>query len=86
MVTQTLPGGVDLSVMYQQVDPTHFAGVDLPAPAMSRTDLRLAMPLRFGARRGEVSLVLQNLGPSYQDYLPETYFRRQAFLTLKLEN
>ena len=86
MVTQKLPGGADLSVMYQQVDATHFAGVDLPAPAMSRTDLRLAMPLRFGARRGEVSLVLQNLGPSYQDYLPDTYFRRQAYLTLKLEN
>lgn len=86
MVTQKLPGGMDLSVMYQQVDPTHFAGVDLPAPAMSRTDLRLAMPLRLGAKRGEVSLVVQNLGPSYQDYLPETYFRRQAFLTLKLEN
>lgn len=86
MVTQKLPGGMDLSVMYQQVDPTHFAGVDLPAPAMSRTDLRLAMPLRLGAKRGEVSLVVQNLGPSYQDYLPETYFRRQAYLTLKLEN
>ncbi len=86
MVTQKLPGGMDLSVMYQQVDPTHFAGVDMPAPAMSRTDLRLAMPLRLGAKRGEVSLVVQNLGPSYQDYLPETYFRRQAYLTLKLEN
>ena len=86
MASQKLPSGADLSVIYQQVGATHFAGVDLPAPAISRTDLRLAMPLRFGARRGEVSLVFQNLGPAYQDYLPETSFRRQVYLTLKLEN
>ena len=87
MFMQSLPGGLDFSVMHSQSDSTNFAGTsNLMAPAMSRTDLRLAKQLRWGAKRGEVSLVVQNLGPSYPDFLPNTYFRQQAFVMLKLEN
>ncbi len=87
MFMQSLPGDLDFSVMHTQSDSTNFAGTsNLMAPAMSRTDLRLAKQLRWGAKRGEVSLVVQNLGPSYPDFLPNTYFRQQAFVMLKLEN
>lgn len=86
MFMQKLPGGMDFSLMYSQADLSQFPGKDVPAPAMSRTDLRLAWPLRFGAKRGELSFVVQNLGPAYQDFMPDFYFRRQAFVMLKLEN
>jgi len=86
MLMQRFAGGMDLSLMYHQVDASHFPGVDAESPAMSRTDLRLAWPLRFGAKRGEVSFVVQNLGPAYQDFLPDFYFRRQAYVMLRLDN
>jgi iron complex outermembrane receptor protein len=87
MFMQHLPRGADLSLMYSQTDSTNYPGTSqVSAPAMSRTDLRLAWPLRFGAKRGEISFVVQNLGPAYQDFLPDFYFRRQAFVMLKLEN
>jgi iron complex outermembrane receptor protein len=86
MLMQKLPSAIDLSLMYHQVDASHFPGEDKPAPAFSRTDLRLAKQMRFGNKRGEISFVVQNLGPAYQDFKPDFYFRRQAFLMLKLEN
>ena len=82
MLMQKLPGGAELSLMYHQTDATNFPGGigQLPgdtgmAPAMSRTDLRLAYPLRFGAKRGEVSFVVQNLGPANPDFLLEFKFK-----------
>jgi iron complex outermembrane recepter protein len=87
MFMQSLPGGVDFSVMHSQSDSTSFAGSSsLVVAAMSRTDLRLAKQLRLGSKRGEVSFVVQNLGPTYPDFLPNTQFRQQAFVMLKLEN
>ena len=86
MLMQKLPQGVEASLMYHQVDASHFPGTDAQAPAMSRTDLRLAKALLLGSRRGEISFVVQNLGPSYQDFLPSFYFRHQAYVMLKLEN
>lgn len=87
MFMQSLPGSLDFSVMHTQSDSTNLAGTsNLMAPAMSRTDLRLAKQLRLGSKRGEVSFVVQNLGPSYPDFLANTYFRQQAFVMLKLEN
>jgi iron complex outermembrane receptor protein len=54
--------------------------------AFTRTDLRLAAPLRFGRTRGEVALVLQNLASPYPDYSPGFAFQRRAFVTLQIEN
>jgi iron complex outermembrane receptor protein len=86
MLMQKLPGGADLSVMYHRTGATNFAGTAVMAPVMSRTDVRLAWPLRWGARRGEVAFVVQNLGPANPDFVPEFTFRQQAYLMLKLEN
>ncbi|MEI8171006.1 MAG: TonB-dependent receptor [Rhodoferax sp.] len=86
MLMQRLPGGADLSLMYHQADTTNFAGSGEMAPAMSRTDVRLAWPLRFGAKRGEVSVVVQNLGPANLDFVPEFKFRQQAFVMLKVDH
>ena len=86
MLAQRLPGGADLSLTFHQTDSTNFAGTAVMAPAMSRTDVRLAWPLRWGTRRGELALVVQNLGPANADFVPEFKFRQQAFVMFKLEN
>jgi iron complex outermembrane receptor protein len=86
MVSQRFPGAVDASLVYSKIDEIQFPGVTAVSPPTSRIDLRLAKQLRFGNKRGEIAFVVQNLGPAYQDFLPEFYFRRQAFVMLKLEN
>lgn len=87
MFMQKLPGGLDFSVLYTQSNSTNFIGTANPTVvATSRTDVRLAWPLRIAAQRGEVSLVVQNMGQAYADFLPDTVFRRQAFVMLRLDN
>nr|MBP9150268.1 hypothetical protein [Rhodoferax sp.] len=54
-------------------------------PKMDRADLRVAKRLRWGAQRGELALVVQNLGGPYPDYDPSFLFKRQAWLSLTLE-
>ncbi|MEI8030482.1 MAG: TonB-dependent receptor [Comamonadaceae bacterium] len=86
---QKLPGGLDLSLMHQgnSTATLQGAGADSGGQvAMTRTDLRLAWPLRIGANRGEVALVVQNLGSPYADFAPAFQFQRRAFVTLRLEN
>jgi iron complex outermembrane receptor protein len=86
MLMQHLPAGFDFSLMYFQADASHFPGTDQAAPSISRTDVRLARTMRLGGRRAEVSLVVQNLGYPYQDFLPAFTFRQQAYVMLRLEN
>jgi len=86
MFMQKFPGEVEFGLTYYQVDASHFPGTDAQAPAMSRTDLRLAKAMRLGRQRAEVSFVVQNLGPSYQDFMPSFYFRHQAYVMVKVEN
>jgi len=85
MIMQQFATGMELSLMYYRADSTNFPGANAAAPAMSRTDLRLGWPLRLDGRRGELSFVVQNLGPAYQDFIPDFHFRRQAYVMLRLE-
>ena len=82
---QKLPAGLDLSLMHVRNGTMTLRG-SFAKTQTSRTDLRLGMPLRFGRNRGEVALVVQNLGSAYMDYTPEFRFERQAFVTLRMEN
>jgi iron complex outermembrane receptor protein len=86
---QKLPGGLDLSLMYQDNSTATLQGASGDSGgqvAMTRADLRLAWPLRIGANRGEIALVVQNLGSPYADFSPAFQFQRRAFVTLRLEN
>ncbi len=84
---QKLPGGLDLSLIHQNSGTQTLQGAGrLDQWAMSRTDLRLAAPLRLGGRRAEVALVLQNLGAPYLDFDPAFEFQRRAYLTLRVDN
>jgi iron complex outermembrane recepter protein len=83
---QKLPGNLDLSIMHQDsgtMTPQR-TGHDHQA-AMTRTDLRLAAPLRLGAQRAELALVVQNLGLPYMDADPAYAFQRRIFVTIKLD-
>ena len=84
---QKFPAGLDLSLMHQATSEfkPHSGGADTKR-ALGRTDLRLGLPLRFGANRGELALVVQNLGSAYTDYRKTFFFERRAFVTLQLEN
>lgn len=84
---QKLPGGLDLSLMHQDSGTATLqnSGAD-DVVAMTRTDVRLGLPLRFGSKKGEVALVVQNLGLPYQDFDPAFKFQRRAFVTLRVEN
>jgi len=48
--------------------------------------LRLSKSLRWGNRRGEVALVVQNLGLPYPDFDPSFQFQRRAYLTLRVQD
>lgn len=83
---QKLPGGVDLSLMHQASGPVVLTGSSGIYPAINRTDVRLSLPVQWGSTRGEVALVVQNLGSPYLDFDQLFTFERRAFVTLQLEN
>ena len=49
-------------------------------------NLRIAKDLRWGPRKGELSLVVQNLGSAYPDFDPNFHFVKQAYVMLRVEN
>jgi len=84
---QKMPGGLDLTLIHQDNATAVLAGSGWGNQfAMTRTDLRLAKAMRWGARRGDLALVVQNLGLPYQDFDPRFSFERRAYLTLRLED
>jgi iron complex outermembrane receptor protein len=81
---QKLPGRLDLSLMHTD---NHAASLVSDEPvAIRRTDLRLAKGLQWGSHRGEIALVVQNLGSAYPDFKRNFLFDRQAFITLRLDD
>ena len=86
-VLQKLPGGLDVSLMFQDNGAMSLQGTGTgDKAAVRRTDVRLALPLRLGTHRAEIAMVVQNLGSPYQDYLKEFQFQRRAFVTLSVQN
>ncbi len=92
---QSLPGGIDLALLWQEREAMSWAGVAQTLPSARRLDLRLAHPWRLeGGRKAELALTLQslngnqiefdslrNVGPNYR-----YQFERRAFLSLRLEH
>ena len=86
MWMQQLPAGFDLGLSYYATDASYFPGANQTAPAIRRTDLRVAKALQLAGRRAEVAVVCQNLGTSYPDFRPEFRFHQQVYVVLKVEN
>jgi iron complex outermembrane receptor protein len=85
---QKLPGNVEFSLMHNASGPRVLAenrGVNL-ARSLSRTDVRLAVPLQLGPKRGEWAITVQSIGSAYADYDPKrASFQQRAFLSLSVE-
>lgn len=85
-LSQDLGHGVQLSVTHARstsvIPQASAVGQDR---AWQRSDLRLAKTLRLGQQRGELALVVQNLGKPYVDYDVPLTFTRQAFVSFKLD-
>lgn len=85
---QKLPGNVDFSLMHQASDIRVLSEnrmVNL-ARSISRTDMRIAVPLQLGSSKGEWALTVQNLGPAYDDYDPRrASFQQRTFMSLSVE-
>lgn len=85
MWTQKLPQGIDLSLIHHDRGPMTLQGSSVRFP-MRRTDVRAGVPLRFGNHKGEVALVVQNLGAPYREFNASFQFERRAYVSLQLEN
>ena len=82
---QKLPHDVELSLSHQHQGVMRFIGSGWDRqPALRRTDLRVAKHFKWGEQRGELALVVYNLGPAYADFDPTFLFRRQAWLGLSV--
>jgi iron complex outermembrane receptor protein len=81
---QKLPGRIDLSLMHSDNRPASLLA-DEPH-SLARTDLRLAKGVKWGIYRGEISLVVQNIGAAYPDYKQNYLFERQAYVSLRLHD
>ena len=85
--SQKLPYDLDFTLIHQKSSQATFqAGNEVNTGGIKRTDVRVGMPLRWGTNRGELALVVQNLGAPYQDFRQQFTFERQAFVTLSFEN
>jgi iron complex outermembrane recepter protein len=84
MWTHRIPAGLDFSLIHHERSPAKLQATTQEF-AMSRTDLRLGLPLQWGKSRGEVALVMQNLGAPYRDFDHPFEFRRRAFVTLQMD-
>jgi hypothetical protein len=82
---QKLPARLELSLMRTDNSAASLLADETPVP-IHRTDLRLAKGVRWGNYRGEISLVVQNLGAAYADYRANYLFERQAFVSLRLHD
>jgi iron complex outermembrane receptor protein len=84
-IYQKLPGGFDLSLIKYYATPYAWAGGDKVLEGMRQLDARLAYAFRVGATRGELAVMVQSIGGSHMEYLPNQFFGRRAFTSLRLD-
>jgi iron complex outermembrane receptor protein len=54
--------------------------------SVSRTDVRVAKPFKWGRHKAEVSLTVQNLDQPHRDGDKKFMFDRRAFVSFQLEH
>jgi len=86
-VLQKLPYQIEVALTHHDYGTARLTGAGASSRvAMTRSDVRISKAMRFGEKKGEVALMIQNVGVPYQDFSQRFEFRRQAFVTLRLEN
>lgn len=85
-LTQQLPSGLQFSLSHQYSEPLWVQRSGDFRQYIHRTDWRLSKSLRFGQRRGELAVTVQNQGQPYADYDSSFLFKRRAYVTLRIDN
>lgn len=85
-LTQQLPSGMQFSLSHQYSEPLWVQRSGDFRQYIHRTDWRLSKSLRFGHRRGELAVTVQNQGQPYADYDSSFLFKRRAYVTLRIDN
>lgn len=87
-VMHTFASGLNVSVLYNMFDKSALMSNPESGQlySMSRWDLRVAKPMRFGTQKAEVALTVHNLGDPYPDGSVGFRYERRAMVTLRLEN
>ena len=85
-LTQQLPSGLQFSLSHQYSEPLWVQRSGDFRQYIHRTDWRLSKSLRFGHRRGELAVTVQNQGQPYADFDKSFLFERRAFVTLRIDN
>ncbi|WP_296508583.1 TonB-dependent receptor [Rhodoferax sp.] len=81
----TLKNGLAVSIMHGQSEDIALMSDKERLYTLSRTDVRLAKALRFGAHKAELALVVQNLDQPVRDGDKKFFFDRRAFVSFQLE-
>ncbi len=85
LLTHRFTKGLDASLGYYAISDMRWDGNGSSIEAYQRIDFRLSNTFQANGRRGELSLVMQNLLGDYEEFIKENRFGRRAFLTLALE-
>lgn len=72
------------SVAYRRVGSLDWLGSGDFVKSQGRLDVRLAHDVRLDGARGEIALVIQNLGRKIVEFDHENFFDRRAFVTFAL--
>lgn len=86
LISQKLPSGFEVSLSHQDSSAFSLQGSGSNKKPLTRTDIRLGKIFNWGSKKGELALVVQNLGLPYADFDPTFQFQRRAFVTLRLDN
>jgi hypothetical protein len=66
---QRYGSGWSSALTMQHVGAYQWGSGSIPVAAHNSADLRLAREFRWDGRRAEAALVMQNLGPRYEEFL-----------------
>lgn len=72
------------SAVYHRVGAMDWLGSGDYVKSHGRLDVRLARDVRLDGTRGEIALVIQNLGPKTVEFDQKNVFDRRAFVTFAL--
>lgn len=85
LLSQRLGHGVEAHLAYYRTSAFHGLGRASALPDTRRVDAKLSLPLKHQGMKGELALVLQNLGGDYKDFKKENTFPRRGHVQFRLE-
>lgn len=84
MLTQRLPGGVELSAIYHSFGAMKWSN-NTAAAHWQRLDWRLAYPFRLGPTRGEIAFAVQGDGKPHAEHAASEVLTPRGYASLRLE-